>query len=162
MGIEGNRPGQIIERVAEFARLSIKGGVSNWIIEGPVADVPTVLKAFVALFPSAPPTEDRTFLIVTTDGQYGSYQASWYYSRILNLSLSQRITKLGIKEDESVRRSMERRCVINGMPSIMLAFGRVAATNKNVVILFSVMGTSPESALRELQEVTRQRLARLS
>lgn len=133
-------------------------GVKNFVLKGPIVDAPIALATFFGLFPDLT-GERREFALVKLNP---AVDTTDIYKKVLELEVPQRIKALAIQEDRPLRISLERRFACQGLPTLMVAFGRIKDTQEEVAILFTILGYTPHQALREIKEIVRQRQIRLS
>lgn len=150
-------PQEIMGQIAEFFRLGPEKGINNFIINGPVRDAPIEFTIFAGLYPPHILSPEHTCVIVGNDPE-GLTRAPHYHSKILKLQLSERVRQFKIKDIPSLRRGMERWVALNKMPYIAIGFGHTQDTNEEVVLLAFIAGISPETALKEFQDKSKNRL----
>ncbi|MDP2638521.1 MAG: hypothetical protein Q8P26_05680 [Candidatus Levybacteria bacterium] len=81
------------------------------------------------------------------------------YSKILRIKIPQRIQKLEMAEDEALAERNKKRLSLMRMPYLLLAFGKIANTEKDVAALYVVPGMTPEKALGEIKNFAARKLA---
>lgn len=128
-------------------------------MEGPV-DVPTKFHTFAALIKHG--EEDELFAFSTGGRDDPGLNALTLYRRILALEVPKRIKDLRIESDAEVRANLESLFSIQGMPSTVVALGNTLSNNKNVTIISTLAGASPETALSEIQEKVKGRMAKFN
>ncbi len=157
----GERPGPnvIFDRMANFARRCAVGGGggTNFCLEGPI-DVPTQFTTFIGLFVPPNPSAETGYAIASQE----RVEREKLFSKVLQLELPQRVASQPIVDDEVVRRASLARLFRSGLPFVVVGIGRTRDTNQEAVYLFFANGISPATALREIQERTRSRLAKLN
>ncbi len=158
-------PVDLAVKMEEFATQGPEKGINNFIINGSRRDVQTIFKGFIGVFPYADDAARyETGLAITPFGLSLDPQpdARRYYREALGLSLPRAIARLPITDAEDIRRLVERVLARNAMPSIVLGFARAFDTEEDLVVLFSIPGYSPQTALRLVQQESRGRLASFS
>lgn len=149
------------QRVQEFIRLTPSQGVSNFVLEGPIHDEDVNTTVFAALFPNPFNEMGLQSAIFTTDSRERGKMA-YYHSRILRLEISERIRNFHVPDDDFYRTVMTGRCILNGWPVTAITFSCYQQTLEEVVMMYTIAGNSPDTALREFQIKSRERISMLS
>lgn len=155
--LEQLNPQEIREKIAEFIKWGPENGINNFIISGPVRDVPIEFTIFAGLYPPHIFGPETACVIVGNDPE-GSARAPHYHSRILQLRISERIKRFKIRDIPVLRRKMEQQVALNKMPCVAICVGQTRDTKEEVVLLAFIEGMSPETALKEFQDKSKNRL----
>lgn len=136
-----------------FIQEGQRGGfINQFTIRGPLLDEPVMFTDFVFLYPELN-TSDVTIKSMTTSNA----SADDIYREILKTKISERINKLGKKNDESISGPIKGMFVLGRMPHITIALGKVVRTKDRHISLFSIIGISPEKALATAQKKISER-----
>lgn len=144
---------QLTEGLKLLIKLRPDVGVSNFRIEGH-ADLSDRgdIDAIVGTFPN----QDSLVTINSVNIPLLTIQ-----SRILALKVPKDTLALGTKNNKGVRKRTEERALRINLPSCALVFGRNATSEKPVVVLYALAGISPQTTLKEIQEMVRRDHTRL-
>ncbi len=157
MATEQEKLHNIFDRVVEFMLAGPHRGVNSFCLVGPVPDEPTWYSIFVALFPGGPDKRDGSFMVLSTNpGE--KENPSYQHRRIIELALPERIRSLNMGDIKDLQAIGESQALLQGWPLLALAFGKTERGGQDVAILLSVVGYSPSTALRLLQQRSAQRL----
>ncbi len=151
----------IAQRIEEFTNQGPENDVSNFVLEGPLQNDATITRVAAALFPPKAAGVDPYCAILTTDPNEKGKMAE-YHSRILRLNINDRIQQLHVPDDPMTREIMTQLCNLNGWPVIAIMFARYKRSTDEVIVMHSIAGMSPQTALREFQNKSRERIAKLS
>lgn len=133
---------------------SLVGRVNNFELAEDFRDVPTYYERFAAFFPFPPFTlESSNFAASLTSDEF---------SKMLSLTLPDRIKKARIRSDIPLRRSLEARCATATLPPIVLFFGKQENPETEVCTLFCIPWMLPQEALSAIQARVRQARAKLN
>lgn len=157
---EGLTPSHIAKSVEAFTNIPPQGGVNNFVIEGPVQEGATLTRVTAALFPPVVPGGEGAVALISGDEQDAA-RMRVYYTRVMGLSVSERIKSFKIPDNKQLRERVTAVCRLQGMPFMTISFATYENTGDPLVILHSIAGIAPETALSELQNVAQQRLASL-
>lgn len=161
VGMHGERG--FVAHLHEMAINFISGDTlvhpNSYILQEETLNVPTHFDAFVSLFPSMLPGDEGTFAV--TDASSGQSGIS-ILNRVTKLELPQRLKDLKMQNDPGIRSAAETVARLQGFPVIVLVFGITRDTNKEVAYLFCLPGMTPESALSQIQDRARRKLASLN
>lgn len=75
-----------------------------------------------------------------------------FQAKIPTLAIPDRIKALRISSNPALEKLWEIRCHLEGLPSIVLAYGEKYNPTEEVIFLFCIQGMSPEQALRKIQQ----------
>ena len=155
------KPEMFMARIVGFCKLLPNEGVSNFVLQGPISQEDRLVKTAAGLFPPVGFSISPTSAIATAEHTEKG-KMSEYHSRILNLSMSERILDLNIPDDRAIREEMTKFCKRMGYPTIAIVFGKYRDSGLDYVTLHSVAGISPQTALQEFKKKSRQRLSILN
>lgn len=156
MTTEFDRLAQVYQEGAyAMIQAGTRAGIANYLLEG-TRDHPVKLWAFFGIYPSLPPLASN-FFAFATDPEKDFNQAR---REILSLRLPERIRRLSIDPDQTIRLRYEELCAMTGMPSILLAAGERIQTQEMVLLLFTITGITPDEALSTIQVRIRQAYAK--
>jgi hypothetical protein len=159
--LEKPNPNQIVKNIETFTNLQPENGVNNFVLEGSIPDGEIRTVAAAAIFPSISLYGSPWFAIVSLNGE-GHEAMAKYHSKIARLTVTERIKSYGIHDDEQMRWFYTTVSSLQGLPIITICFGQSVASGDEITIMHSIVGISPETAVREFQNQARTRLASLS
>ena len=143
--------------IQEFTNIPPEDGVNNFVIEGEIRESRTMTDMAIAIFPEI---TGHSIAAVATSPEMKAETAA-FYSRILKLNLSERVKNEDVPDIPSLRGISESRSQLNGWPIIALTFAKYEESGEDVTVLYMVNGISAATALEQLQEMLRERLAKL-
>jgi len=152
---------QVLERIETFTNIQPSSGVNNFVLEGPLQEGGTRTLVAAALFPAVAAHGDPWCVIASVNGE-GREAMPKYHSKIARLKVSQRIMSFGIVDNEVIRGLITEGCRLNGLPIITISFAKYRDSGDDLILMNTIAGISPVTALREFQMKTRERLATLS
>lgn len=144
------------ERTQKFMQLQAEGLVSNFSLSEP-RDVPTYMWGFFALFPRLPLETRPAYLSFSVDPNKDLVP---FRSEVLSLRLPDRIRETKLRQDREISTAAEAVMAAQDLPSIVLAVGERYNPTEDVMLLFCVVGMSPEEALKQIQRRTREAIAK--
>jgi len=159
MSLERPDPLFIASRIQEFTNRHPSQGVNNFVLEGPIRQSSTHTLVAAALFPTP---EGGTSLAIVGSVPPEPEAMARYHGRIIRLSINERIQKLGIQDEEDVRSMMATISSLNSWPISTICFAQYQQTGEDIVMMYAIRGISPQAALSEFQEKSRDRLSTLS
>lgn len=131
----------------------------NYILQEVARDVPTYYDTFVSLFPSMLPGGEGTFAVTGGSSEQSGISI---LNRVTKLEIPQRVKALNMPNDPGIKSATETVARLQGFPAVVVAFGLTRDTNEELACLFCLPGMTPESALSQIQERARRKLASLN
>lgn len=145
------------EGVNRFLGIGPEGGVHNFSLVTP-KNVPTHIWGFSVFFPGL--ESDRGGYLLYSSDQEKSIEP--FRAKIPTLTIPDRVKALRIPSDTILQNLWELRCGVEGLPSIVLAYGERYNPTEKVIVLFCVQGMTPEQALRKVQQRHAEAAARFN
>lgn len=152
---------QVARSIEAFTNISPNKGVNYFILDGPVRHEATITQVAAALFPPVSELGTPWSVMISTTGE-GREATEKYHSKILQLEINDRVRAFDFKDNPRIRAMFMKGCSLKGLPFITISFGRYKKTGDELVMLHSITGISPDTALREFQNKSRSKLSILS
>lgn len=148
----------MMDGISRFLRIGPGHGLNNVVLAGPI-DVRAKFTGFIALFPRMHDQNDHTMAILDTTSTPRS--RSECYDKTAALTITDRIRNLNIPDDPTTQRRLEAFLALQGMPSIVIAWGMTVQTQEESIVMFFINGVRPEQALSMVQDKIKNRRATL-
>ena len=140
---ERKEPDIFSQNIRRFIRLGNEHGVNNYRIVG----TPGRHAMLEVLFGHFPGVCGTTGMVLAT-GEPG-VDPDEYIKKVLELKVPEDMINLGVPDNKTLRDGVERIMLRGAFPSQVLAIGR--SGEQEIIILYSIVGISPETALKEIQ-----------
>ena len=142
---------RLVDGMSRFLRLTPEQGVNNVLVKGPNEQrmrgrtAQPVVR--VGLFAQSLSPYSLKLAAATP----GDCDFQPYRERILKMELPEPAKQTGVKDSEGVRRGMEK-IILGQFPSIELVFAQVSDPEEEAILLYFIVGISPQTALKEVQD----------
>lgn len=149
-----------IDQIQTFKNMHPENAVTNLVLKGPILPDEINTYATIALYPSFNPTDIPRGMELYSTREFANLHH--IYSKILSLTVSDRIKFLGIRDNPTMRDKLTTRSMLQGLPIIVLSLARYQESQEEVIIMNSILGIAPETALEYLQGFAKRKLANFS
>lgn len=146
---------QYAEGAVAFVRVGTQRGIANFILEEHPKDVSTNFWGFFGLFPQIRLGSRAIYMAFSVDSE----RELPSYSKVLSLRVPERVRQIPIRQDTPLLMRWQSLMAVAQMPYVLLAVGERIREHEEVMTLFCVPGITPEKALREIQNRTREAIA---
>lgn len=144
--------------VETFTRFGTEHSVNTFLLRGIPAGYGTPL-VYAGCFPRLYGEKRGLVLVHATRP---NIELNPYIQKILDLAVPEHQRRIGIRNDARIRKGIEDIVTAGSLPSFALVIGESTRTRKEVITLHAIVGVSPETALREIQDGMRKGRARLN
>lgn len=145
------------EKVCQFLGINPEKGVNNFSLVPP-RNIPTTFWGFSALFPTVGSSRG-SYVLYSSDQ---TRDIELFRRRISTLTIPDRVRELPIASNPVIQRMGEIKCALEGLPSIVLAYGERDDPTEEVIMLYCIVGVIPDRALKQIQQRHQEAVARLN
>lgn len=151
-GLEIYRTGTL-----ELLQWSTEQGINNYLMSEDVQDIPMNPWGFYGIYPRLPIGQRPAFMTFSIDLRK---DVNATRRKVLALQLPERVKRIRVQADSAAARTYDVLLADLYMPSKLLAICEVEDTREEAILLFCTLGVRPETALREIQQRTREAIAK--
>ncbi len=144
-----------MERMMTFMRST--GSVYNYLIAGPIEDVPMMINVVAGLFVPRG-NLDAIDLVILKNGTQDSNMSLWH-QKILDLTIPDKIVHKIPNRDIEVDLKY---CINQGLPFAVIGFGKQINSEEKITLLSAISTLQPVSVLKLFYEKSRERLIGLN